>query len=133
MRSVVAYCRTACEPQGGPFKARSQSQALRRYAKQRGLSLASVYTDAGVSGATLQRPALRRLLADCRAGKVEVVVTKDAARLSRDTGKLFALLYIFEEAGVNVVYSAGDRQSDRLLALMLSSVAKLEETKAPDN
>jgi len=31
---------------------------------------------------------LQRLLADCRAGKVGMVLTQDAARLSRNTGQL---------------------------------------------
>jgi site-specific DNA recombinase len=50
-----------------------------------------IYTDAGVSGATLDRPALQRLIADCRAGKIGVVITKDTARLSRDSSQLFTL------------------------------------------
>jgi DNA invertase Pin-like site-specific DNA recombinase len=49
---------------------REQAKAIRRYAEARWLNVRRSYTDAGLSGATLQRPALRELLADCRAGKV---------------------------------------------------------------
>ena len=41
------------------------------------------YDDGGVSGATLDRPALRRLLADIRRGLVDVVVVYKLDRLSR--------------------------------------------------
>jgi DNA invertase Pin-like site-specific DNA recombinase len=41
----------------------------------RGLIICETYLDAGVSGGTLERPALRRLLADCRAGKIDLVFT----------------------------------------------------------
>ena len=102
MRSVVAYCRSACELLGGPSAVRGQARAIRRYAKRRGLILGTIYTDAGVSGATLERPELQRLIADCRAGKVGMVITRDADRLSRDKGQLIALLHIFAEAGMHI-------------------------------
>src|SRR5436305_2079326 len=41
------------------------------------------YDDGGASGATLERPALKRLLADIRAGLVDVVVVYKVDRLSR--------------------------------------------------
>src|SRR3954452_16457276 len=41
------------------------------------------YDDGGYSGATLERPALRRLLADIEAGRVDVVVVYKIDRLSR--------------------------------------------------
>jgi site-specific DNA recombinase len=99
----------------------SQAGAIHRYAKRRGL------TDAGVSGATLDRPALQRLIADCRAGKIGVVITKDTARLSRDASQLFALLRIFEQAGVRVEYSTGEGQGDKSLELLLSTLAALHD------
>jgi len=105
MKSVVAYCRSACEEPGTPSSAYSQADAIRRYAEQRGLTLGAVYTDAGVSGVRMKRPGLERLLADCRAGKVGMIITKDADRLSRDMGQLIAVLHIFAKAGVRVEYS----------------------------
>src|SRR3954452_16034406 len=41
------------------------------------------YDDGGFSGGTLERPALRRLLADIEAGQVDVVVVYKIDRLSR--------------------------------------------------
>jgi site-specific DNA recombinase len=100
---------------------------LRRYAEHRGLTLTLIYTDAGVSGVTLERPALQQLIADCRAGKVGTVITRDADRLSRDLGQRIALLHIFDMADVRVEYSTDPaRRSDALLIAMLSAVAELE-------
>jgi site-specific DNA recombinase len=89
--------------------------------------------DAGVSGVTLDRPELQRLIADCRARKIGTVVTKDPDRLSRDTGRLIALLHIFEEAGVHVEYCTWEGQSDRFLAIVLSAITEVEEAKARSN
>src|ERR1700676_1453246 len=41
------------------------------------------YDDGGVSGGTLERPALKRLLADVGAGKIDVVLVYKIDRLSR--------------------------------------------------
>ena len=41
------------------------------------------YDDGGISGGTLERPALKRLLADIEAGRVDVVVVYKIDRLSR--------------------------------------------------
>jgi site-specific DNA recombinase len=130
MKNVVAYCRSACEEPGTPSSAYSQAQAMRSYAERHGLNIREMYIDPGVSGVTLERFELQRLIAECRAGKIATVVTKDPARLSRDTSQLFALLRIFEDAGVRVEYSTRDGRSDRLLAMILSAVAELEEAKA---
>src|SRR3954453_21767904 len=41
------------------------------------------YDDGGFSGGTLERPALRRLLADIEAGRVDVIVVYKIDRISR--------------------------------------------------
>src|SRR3954447_5661003 len=41
------------------------------------------YDDGGYSGGTLERPALKRLLADIEAGKVDIVVVYKIDRLTR--------------------------------------------------
>jgi DNA invertase Pin-like site-specific DNA recombinase len=123
MKTVVAYCRSACEEPGTPSSAYSQADAIQRYAEQRGLTLSTIYTDAGMSGVRMKRPGLERLLADCRAGKVGMIITKDADRLSRDMGQLIALLHIFAKAGVRVENSAREGQRDRYLEL--SALAEL--------
>jgi site-specific DNA recombinase len=76
------------------------------------LKLRGTYIDAGVSGATLERPALRQLLTDCRAGKVGTVLVRDPDRLSRNSQHLLLLLAKFEAAGVRLQFStpAGRRQ-----------------------
>src|SRR5215216_4126317 len=41
------------------------------------------YDDGGISGATLERPALKRLLADIEAKRVDVIIVYKIDRLSR--------------------------------------------------
>jgi site-specific DNA recombinase len=106
MNEVVAYCRVACAKESDPSaEAQLQEQMVRRYADARGLIICETYLDAGVSGGTLERPALQSLLADCRAGKIGRVITQDPERLSRDPLSLIAVLERFLEDGVNVEFS----------------------------
>jgi DNA invertase Pin-like site-specific DNA recombinase len=96
MKQAVAYCRVACAKQSDPSaEVQRQEQMVRRYADARGLIICETYLDAGVSGGTLERPALQSLLADCRAGKIGTVITQDLERLSRNPLSLIAVLESF--------------------------------------
>jgi site-specific DNA recombinase len=131
MRNVVAYCRSACETQRGPSAVHRQARALRQYAKERGLAIRSIYLDPGVSGSSLDRPELQRLIADCHAGKIGTVITQDPARLSRDTRQLLALLNIFRKTGVRVEFGTPEGRT-RLASLKvyLPALLEIEEAKA---
>jgi len=61
------------------------------------------YDDGGLSGGTLDRPALRRLLHDVEAGLVDVVVVYKIDRLSRSLTDFTKLVEVFEEHGVTFV------------------------------
>ncbi len=85
-----------------------QVRKCREYAKRKGFQLLSehIYTDEAVSGATDDRPGLRRLLdaALSTPRPFDVILTDDTSRLSR---KFSNSLHIFERlqfAGVRVVF-----------------------------
>ena len=57
------------------------------------------YDDGGLSGGTLERPALRLLLADIRARKIDVVVVYKVDRLTRSLADFAKLVELFEADG----------------------------------
>jgi site-specific DNA recombinase len=61
------------------------------------------YDDGGFSGGTLERPALKRLLADIEAGRVDVVVVYKIDRLSRSLMDFAKLVEVFDRRGVTFV------------------------------
>jgi site-specific DNA recombinase len=61
------------------------------------------YDDGGVSGGTLERPALKRLLADIEAGKVDIVVVYKIDRLSRSLMDFTRLVEAFDRNNVTFV------------------------------
>src|SRR6476469_910171 len=61
------------------------------------------YDDGGLSGASLDRPALQELLAAVRAGKVNTVVVYKVDRLTRSLADFAKLVELFDHYGVSFV------------------------------
>jgi site-specific DNA recombinase len=65
--------------------------------------LAQHYDDGGLSGATMDRPALQQLLADIQSGKVDAVVTYKVDRLTRSLADFAKIVEIFDAQSVSFV------------------------------
>ncbi len=61
------------------------------------------YDDAGISGATLERPALQRLLRDIEAGRIDIVICYKIDRLSRSLMDFSRLIEVFDANNVTFV------------------------------
>ena len=61
------------------------------------------YDDGGLSGATMERPALRRLLADIAEGLIDVVVVYKVDRLTRSLSDFARMVEIFDGHQVSFV------------------------------
>ena len=89
-----------------------------------------LYDDGGLSGGTLERPALQRLLADIKAGKVQIVVVYKVDRLTRslaDFAKIVDVLDAHDASFVSVTQSFNTTTSmGRLTLNMLLSFAQFE-------
>jgi DNA invertase Pin-like site-specific DNA recombinase len=63
----------------------------------------TLYDDGGLSGGTLERRALQRLLADIEAGQIDVIVVYKVDRLTRALSDFAKLVEIFDRRGVSFV------------------------------
>ena len=61
------------------------------------------YDDGGISGGTMNRPGLARLLAYVEAGRIDVVVVYKVDRLTRALSDFAKIVEIFDAAGVSFV------------------------------
>ncbi|MDP1027042.1 recombinase family protein [Sphingomonas sp. KR1UV-12] len=88
------------------------------------------YDDGGISGGTLARPALQRLLADVAAGRVDIIVVYKVDRLTRSLLDFSRLVEAFDASGtsfVSVTQSFNTTTSmGRLTLNMLLSFAQFE-------
>ncbi len=89
-----------------------------------------MYDDGGLSGGTMERPALQRLLSDIKAGKVQILVVYKVDRLTRpiaDFAKIVDVLDAHDASFVSVTQQFDTTASmGRLTLNMLLSFAQFE-------
>ena len=68
--------------------------------------LPTLYDDGGFSGGTMERPALKRLIADIEEGQIDVVVVYKVDRLTRALSDFAKLVDVFDRRGVSFVSTA---------------------------
>jgi DNA invertase Pin-like site-specific DNA recombinase len=94
------------------------------------IAVADDYDDGGFSGGNMDRPALRRLMADIEAGKVDIVVVYKIDRLSRSLADFARMVETFDRCRVS--FSAVTQQINsatsmgRLMLNVLLSFAQFE-------
>jgi site-specific DNA recombinase len=65
--------------------------------------LPEAYDDGGISGGTMQRPALQRLLEEVKAKKVDTIVVYKVDRLTRSLADFARMVELFDAQGVSFV------------------------------
>lgn len=61
------------------------------------------YDDGGYSGGTMERPALKRLLADVESGRIQVIVIYKVDRLTRALSDFARIVEVFDRQGASFV------------------------------
>jgi DNA invertase Pin-like site-specific DNA recombinase len=69
---------------------------IRSQAHRNWTELPHLYDDGGYSGGTLERPAMKRLLADIEAGRIDIVVIYKIDRLSRSLTDFVRLMDVLQ-------------------------------------
>ena len=67
------------------------------------IAVADDYDDPAFSGGNMERPGLKRLIADIEAGKIDVVVIYKIDRLTRSLSDFSRMVEVFERQGVSFV------------------------------
>ena len=118
MPKVAIYCRLSIEDRdksGSDDSASIQNQKsmLRDYCHERDWEIYDIYVDDGYSGIDRSRPEFNRLLRDCEAGHIDIVLCKDQSRFSRDTVVIEQLINDkFLEWGIRFIGVADNADSD---------------------
>lgn len=81
----------------------TQTAALRDYCQRRGWVVSGEYIDAGLGGATIQRPDLDRLMLDAKARKFNAVLVWKFDRLFRSVPHMLEALERFRSMGIDFV------------------------------
>ena len=96
MKKAAGYLRVSTDNQVGDdkFGLIDQRQSIEAFAASQGFCVVVWYSDAGISGATLDRPELQALLSEAKDRTFEAVIVAKMDRVARD---LMAQLWIEKE------------------------------------
>ncbi|MBS3897690.1 MAG: recombinase family protein [Dethiobacter sp.] len=98
---------------------------------------AGVYADEALTGTKDSRPEFRRMLADCRDGKVDMIITKSISRFARNTVTLLETVRELKSLAVDVYFEEQNIHSisgdGELMLTILASYAQAESLSASEN
>jgi site-specific DNA recombinase len=102
MKRAAIYARYSTDLQN-ERSADDQIALCRDYATRNDLTVVDTYADRGISGAsTINRPGIRQLLTDAKAGKFDVLLAEDFARIGRDVEDLAGMFKRLQFVGVGI-------------------------------
>jgi DNA invertase Pin-like site-specific DNA recombinase len=135
---VAAYARVSSGKDAMLHSLSAQVSYYNEYIqKHSGWDFAGVYSDEALTGTKDDRAGLQRLLADCRAGKVRLIITKSISRFARNTVDLLATVRELRSIGVGVYFEeqridtmSGDGE---LMLSILASYAQEESRAVSEN
>lgn len=98
-KRVAVYVRVSTKDQSVDM----QLNDLKRYSKERGLSIFKIYEDNGISGTKETRPALNELMNDAKKKKFDIVLVWRFDRFARSTKHLVTALHEFRHLGIDFI------------------------------
>ena len=136
---VAAYCRVSTDSEEQATSYEAQVEHYTEYIKNHpGWEPAGIYADDGISGTnTKKREEFNRMIDDCMAGRIDLIVTKSISRFARNT--LDCLKYIrqlkelniavfFEKENINTLDAKGE-----VLLTIMASLAQQESQSLSQN
>jgi DNA invertase Pin-like site-specific DNA recombinase len=127
MKRAAIYARVSTNNGQNP---QMQLDELRVYCRRRGWEIAGEFVDAGTCGANERRPALDRLVSDCRRRLVDAVVVYRYDRFARSLRQLVNALEEFRALGIDFVslHEGVDTSTPngRLVFGIFASIAEFE-------
>ena len=135
---VAAYCRVSLENESMLHSLANQVSYYSDFIqKQRGWQYVGVYADEAISGTSNNRPEFNRLLADCREGKIDMVITKSISRFARNTLTMLEVVRELKSINVDVFFEKENIHSisgdGELMLTILSSFAQEESLSVSEN
>ena len=101
-------------------------------------TLAGIYQESGVSGTKADtRPELQRLLRDCEAGAVDVIITKSISRFARNTSECLEMVRMLTGLGITLIFEKENIDTETMesefLLTLLAAFAESESASISTN
>ena len=121
---VAAYCRvsTDTEEQKTSFDNQIKSYTDMIEGKQ-GWTLAGIYADEGMTGTSVsKRRHFLKMIRDCEAGKIDLILTKSISRFARNTIECLTYVRHLNEIGVHIIFENNNIDTRSAFSEMLLTV-----------
>ena len=136
---VAAYCRVSTEHEEQESSYEAQCTHYESFIKSNPeWELAGIYADEGLSGTgTAKRTEFKRLIEDCMAGKVQMVITKSISRFARNTLDCLQYIRKLKAKGIPILFEkenilTTDSKGEVLITIM-ASLAQQESASISQN
>lgn len=135
---VAAYARVSSGKDAMLHSLSAQvSQYSRLIQSHSGWQYVGVYADEATTGTRDDRADFQRLLDDCRAGKIDMVITKSISRFARNTVILLSTVRELKALGIDVYFEEQNIHSTsadgELMLTILASFAQEESRSVSEN
>ena len=136
---TAAYCRVSTDLELQELSFETQRDYYEKKIKSDPqMELVGIYGDKGKTGTdTKSRPEFRRLMRDCRAGKIDLILCKSVSRFGRNMADLTEELRELGRLGVNVKFEKEgldtSQENTGLLLGILATVAQEESNSISVN
>lgn len=121
---VAAYCRVSSDSEDQLHSYAAQIKAYTAMvARQPNWQLVDIYADEGISGTDMEkRDDFKRMLTDCRKGRIDKILTKSVSRFARNSRDCLVTLRELAARGVSVQFEKENIDTGALTTEMLVSV-----------
>lgn len=136
---VAAYVRVSDETKETQRSLYAQEEFYRRQIHENmEWEMAGIYKDNGISGTDIKRrEGLARLISDCEAGKIDLILVKSVSRFARNTLDLLRIVRHLKQMGVAVWFEEQNINSlteeGELILTLMASVAQAESESISEN
>ncbi|MDW4097353.1 recombinase family protein [Staphylococcus saprophyticus] len=136
-KRIGAYIRVSTERQVEGYSVDGQITQIEQFCQFNGYDLVDIYADRGISGKSMNRPALQRMLQDAKNGKLDCVIVYKINRLARNTSNLLTIVEELHRQNVEF-FSLSERMevknsTGKLLLNILASFSEFERNTILEN
>ncbi len=134
---VGGYIRVSTERQVEGYSIEGQITQIEQYCQFNGYELVDIYADRGISGKSMNRPELQRMLKDAKNGKLDCVMVYKTNRLARNTSDLLTIVEELHRQNVEF-FSLSERMevknsTGKLMLQILASFSEFERNTILEN
>ena len=137
-KRVAAYARVSSDKDAQLHSLSAQVSYYNSYiGSLEDWEFAGVYADEALTGTKDNRPEFQRMLADCRNGKIDMIVTKSITRFARNTVTLLATIRELRDLGIDVYFEKENIHTlsadGELMITLLAAYAQEESYNVSEN